>query len=266
MSSSRTDGHLGDDLSALLDGELSAEQEAAARTHLAGCASCRDELAAVEDARQMLRSLPFIDPPAGFLDGFIGRRHRRRRVAVAAAGFASVATMITLVAAGPMEDVPDLAPHPEALAAAHLEPDTDQPMDPGDVDDDIPVVTRLDRFERTDMFDDGEMTHVVLSAPGAELSVFEGYGELQWDTPPGGGDRMVVEVGDGSADAWMVDVEGADASVLVVEAGDLVYALVSDLPMETLVEAAADLPEAGDPALLDRARTVVVRMSATFRP
>jgi hypothetical protein len=260
------DGHLGDDLSALLDGELSAEQEAAARAHLDGCASCRDELAAVEDARQMLRALPFVDPPAGFLDGFIGRRHRRRRVAVAAAGFASVATLLTIVAAGPMDDVPDLAPQPEDLAAAHLEPGANQPMDNDDMDDDIPVVTRLARFERTDMFDDGDMTHVVLSAPGAELSVFEGYGELEWDTPPGGGHRMEVEVGDGSAEAWMCDVEGTDASVLVVEAGDLVYALVSDLPMETLVEAAADLPEAGDPALVERARTVVVRMSASFRP
>jgi anti-sigma factor RsiW len=56
--------HLDDALSALADGELSADEEARARAHLAECEGCRLELAAVERVRSMVRSLPVLDRPA----------------------------------------------------------------------------------------------------------------------------------------------------------------------------------------------------------
>jgi anti-sigma factor RsiW len=59
-------GHVGDVLSALLDGELQGAEAEAARAHLAGCATCAAESIAVTQARSWLRSLPPVEPPAQF--------------------------------------------------------------------------------------------------------------------------------------------------------------------------------------------------------
>ena len=53
--------HLGDLVSALLDGELDRAQAASARAHLEGCAQCRAELSAVGAARSWVRALPPVD-------------------------------------------------------------------------------------------------------------------------------------------------------------------------------------------------------------
>jgi anti-sigma factor RsiW len=76
-------GHLGDALSALLDGELEPATEEAARAHLAGCPACGAEQAAVAQARRWVRSLPPVEPPARFYGRMLGDRpagtaHRRR--------------------------------------------------------------------------------------------------------------------------------------------------------------------------------------------
>jgi anti-sigma factor RsiW len=60
--------HLGDELSGLLDGELSADEAAAAHAHLAGCALCTAELAAFDRTRSLVRALPSVDPPSGRVD------------------------------------------------------------------------------------------------------------------------------------------------------------------------------------------------------
>lgn len=60
--------HLGDTLSALLDGELSPPEQETARAHLSSCAACTDELAAVGQARSWVRGLPQVDPPFGFYE------------------------------------------------------------------------------------------------------------------------------------------------------------------------------------------------------
>lgn len=78
--------HLGDLLSALADGELGGAEEAVAREHLATCERCRAELAAVEQVRALVRSLPPVAPPV-----------RRARVPWAAA-VAAVAAAWALVA------------------------------------------------------------------------------------------------------------------------------------------------------------------------
>ena len=88
------DGHLGDALSGLLDGELTEDEVAAARTHLADCPPCRDELEATRATRTALRLLPAVEPPGGWLDGMTNvvdlasRRRRRWPVASAVASTA----------------------------------------------------------------------------------------------------------------------------------------------------------------------------------
>ena len=61
--------HLADALSALVDGELAAADATAARAHLGTCAACRAELAATEQARRLVRALPFVDPPVPLVAG-----------------------------------------------------------------------------------------------------------------------------------------------------------------------------------------------------
>ena len=97
--------HLGDVLSALLDGELARGQEEAARAHLARCPECAEELVAVRDARTWVRSLPPVDPPFGFYErmlrhatGSFGeyqtRSGLRRRAGLAALGAAAAAVTV----------------------------------------------------------------------------------------------------------------------------------------------------------------------------
>ena len=102
--------HLGDALSALLDGELSPAQQETARAHLATCPECTDELAAVGQARSWVRGLPQVDPPFGFYErilldrplpgaaAFGARSSLRRRAGVAAFGAAAAA--VTLLGVG----------------------------------------------------------------------------------------------------------------------------------------------------------------------
>ncbi len=63
--------HLGDALSALLDGELSDADTAEARAHLAACPTCEAELGAIGQARTWLRGLPPVEPPADFFERLI---------------------------------------------------------------------------------------------------------------------------------------------------------------------------------------------------
>ena len=93
-------GHAADALSALLDGELSAEAETSVREHLARCIDCTAELEQVQVARASVRALPMVDPPFGFYERLLGTRRRRRWAAASmvAAAAASVAFVGTLPA------------------------------------------------------------------------------------------------------------------------------------------------------------------------
>lgn len=98
--------HLGDALSALLDGELSMAQQETARAHLARCPECTEELSAVGQARSWVRGLPQVDPPFGFYERILGDRPLpgitpfgarpglRRRAGVAAFGAAAAAVTV----------------------------------------------------------------------------------------------------------------------------------------------------------------------------
>lgn len=109
--------HLGDALSALLDGELSLAQQETASAHLASCEACAEELRAVGQARSWIRGLPQVDPPFGFYERVLldrpavrmapagggpsgvrpfGARPTtlRRRVGLAAAGAAAAAVTV----------------------------------------------------------------------------------------------------------------------------------------------------------------------------
>jgi anti-sigma factor RsiW len=96
-----TQGHLGDVLSALLDGELADAALVAAETHLEGCAECTHELRLASEARELIRGLPPVEPPATFYPALLAGR--RRRLAVAALASAAVAGLTFVGLRAPQE-------------------------------------------------------------------------------------------------------------------------------------------------------------------
>lgn len=116
--------HLGDLLSALLDGELPRSAEEAARAHLAACPSCRSEMEDVRAAQTWLRALPVAEPPFGFLERLVleppadlGRRQPPRWVSVAAVA-ASAAAAVGLLGLAPPRQAP-VSPSVDRLVEAH---------------------------------------------------------------------------------------------------------------------------------------------------
>ena len=121
------DGHLGDLMSALLDGELPRPREEAARAHLAACAACADELVAVKQARSWVRNLPPVAAPFGFYERillhgpgrqapFAVRPSLRRRAGMAALGAAAAA--VTVLGVGSPSPRP-VSPAVPRLVEAH---------------------------------------------------------------------------------------------------------------------------------------------------
>jgi len=120
--------HLGDALSALLDGELTPSQEAAARAHVAGCPACAHELLAVTQARSWVRALPPVEPPFGLFErmllerpqpvpgAFGARRSVRRRAGLAAVGAAAAA--VTVLGLGSPSQ-PPVSPAVPRMVEAH---------------------------------------------------------------------------------------------------------------------------------------------------
>jgi anti-sigma factor RsiW len=124
-------GHLGDTLSALLDGELYPPQADAARAHLNRCPDCTAELSAVGQARSWVRGLPAVDPPFGFYERILLDRaplavavaagapvaggNLRRRAGLVAVGVAAAA--VTVLGVGSPQQSPTVPSVPHFVAA-----------------------------------------------------------------------------------------------------------------------------------------------------
>jgi anti-sigma factor RsiW len=116
--------HLGDLLSALLDGELSRSAEAAAQAHLATCQTCRAELEDVRLAQSWVRRLPSAEPPLGYLERLAveppeeSRRRLAPRWVNVAALAASAAAAVGLLGLAPPRDAP-VSPRFDRMVEAH---------------------------------------------------------------------------------------------------------------------------------------------------
>ncbi len=98
-----TGPHLGEGLSAYLDGELLPAEQASVVAHLEACAACRDELLEIDAARTALRSLPVHDPPLLLGTGrppAAGGARRRRVASRPAAWVAATAAAVVLAVGG----------------------------------------------------------------------------------------------------------------------------------------------------------------------
>lgn len=86
--------HLGDSLSAFLDGELDTGARSDAESHLASCPLCRSELEAVSESSRLLKSLPVAEPPAHLVAPSNVRRLRPRRGRILVGAAAAAALIV----------------------------------------------------------------------------------------------------------------------------------------------------------------------------
>lgn len=220
-----------DRLSAWLDGELSATERADVDDELARSASLRaerDELAAV---RGLVRSLPLVEPPFGFLER-LGRpvngssratAHATRRRAAGVVVVAAAAWLLIL-GFGAGVDVLRVVPPLDALADRHATAYaagggfTEMPMDEakalGPAMADMALVAA---------WHDTEFVQLVYADAVGTISVFRRLGSLDSARMPA--DATAVEVG--GMPAWSTEMH--ELEVVVVDAGDAVYTVVGDM-------------------------------------
>lgn len=99
--------HLGEAVSAYLDGELTALERFRAESHLGGCDVCRDALTDMMMVRARLRALPMLELPPELARREIAREpmYRRPPLLVGAAAAAAVAMVMAFAALGAHEQV-----------------------------------------------------------------------------------------------------------------------------------------------------------------
>ena len=117
------DGHLGDRLSAYLDGELVTLEHRRVTRHLVDCPDCRVELQELDRARIAVRSLPGVDTTTtGELPATPATGHRRRYVAAGIGVAAAAAALVVGMAVGngdePAFSLDDLGTRHVARASA----------------------------------------------------------------------------------------------------------------------------------------------------
>lgn len=109
--------HLGEQLSAYLDGQLATVEMPVVAAHLDTCTECRRELGELDKSRTAIRALPGLEPPA-FLDVHrvtrTDRQHRARTAVIVASGVAAVALAFTI---GPFAGQPE----PTAVSISDLQ-------------------------------------------------------------------------------------------------------------------------------------------------
>jgi len=228
-------------LSAYLDGVLDPAETEAVRAHLATCRSCAADLEQLQLVREVVRTLPFVEPPFGFYERTLrlGPRpssttSRRFGFAVIAGIAAMVAVVVILVVVSWRAD--EVRPAASSLAAALASIDG-VPESRGVAMPPDGLPSSLGRYR-------------YLGPAELDGQHFEVYGDGEqeigitwWDAALGGAPRdgapvtaLVVDDGDG----WMV--QHSQAAVAAVERGDRVYAVVGPTG-EDVAALAASLPE-----------------------
>ncbi len=116
------DGHLGDRLSAYLDGELVTLEHRRVTKHLVDCADCRAVLQELDGARIAVRSLPGVETTMTGEIPATPTPKRRRRIVAGGLGAAAAAALLVGLAVGggdePVFVLDDLVTHHIARASA----------------------------------------------------------------------------------------------------------------------------------------------------
>jgi hypothetical protein len=246
-------------LSAYLDGELAEAEAAEVRRLLESSTLAREEYERVREARDLVRELPLLEPPADVAALFAAagrgsplspRTHRRRaRAGARAVVMSAVATAAFWGVAVSSPDITaSVAPALDSAVAAHsVGPDAVNDGEPMGMDDtDMPSevggTMQLVRVERV-----GPSIHALYSDGVREMSVFEEPGRVAWtELPPG--ERIEV---DGSP-GWHGTVDGYD--IVVLERGRRVYTIVAKAPPQEMMDDVGVSMPGDERGFIDRLR------------
>lgn len=252
--------HPDDRLSALLDGELPAAEAARVQAHVIACADCSAELAAVRDARAAVRSLPAVEPPAGFLEALLATgRHDddpheaagvvlfsgTRRLVWANVVAAAVAGLVLLGAMG-ADSSDAVALQLRGAAAQHSSSAATMAVGLGSTGGAAPDVAGgwsapevLAGYRLVGAAVGGDGVHLLYRKGPYGLSVFEQRGRLDRDELPPGGIHHDVA----GTDAW-----SWRGRILVLQRGGMVVTVVGDESPEALAAVAEALPGGPEPS------------------
>ncbi|MCU1378107.1 MAG: Transrane transcriptional regulator (Anti-sigma factor RsiW) [Acidimicrobiales bacterium] len=270
-----------DTLSALLDGQLDVAELEAVQAHVVACAECTAELDAVREARAAVRSLPAVEPPAGFFEGLLAQGLpedeelatparvlplRTRKVAMGHVAAAVAAGLLLVVAFGGNQ-AQVVAPEVSRNVELHAATISAESLGGSNPIVGAPRVTpatlphtgisrpymapnELAGYQLVDAFRAPKGVQLLYEKGPYGLSVFEQEGTLDFAALPDHGTRLTI---DGSG-AWRWDAGMSEGRVLVIERGALVVTLVGDESGAAVLAAAEALPGSSDVALETRLR------------
>jgi anti-sigma factor RsiW len=245
--------HLGAIISALLDGELSPAEAAEADAHLLACPSCRAELRATRQARDLLRQLPTMEWTPAF---FVRRSHRP---AFALAAVAAVALVGVVAWPASRSTAPPLARVVQAGTLSALTAGSVATVPPAAVGAPFRAPDALPGgYRRVGMYrQDGDL-HALYRSGGSSLVVFEQPAHLDRKAMPPGGELVSLGSWMGVAYAW----PGGHA--VTWQRDGTVYTVVGDGPTDDVITAAGSLPAPRPLSLRQRVRRACRGMVEAF--
>lgn len=248
--------HLGDELSALLDGELAPEEHEGVEAHLAGCEICRSELEATRAVRDRVRSAGPVDPPFGFYERLTSKRRRWPAAATAAAAIAVASACVVIVGfviqPGPATRTPPV----DALRAVASEPsNASGGLSLHRVERSTLLPTQLAGLPRQSTFkafvEGGDAIVGVFGvSPDRTLVAYVVRGNVDW-TQLHGGIRSPVEGLPGNP--WR-SIDANAMPAIVVQAGENTVLVTGTVPQDTLAQAAKEIGDPAETSAVDRIR------------
>lgn len=225
-------------LSAYLDDQLEPAERRDVEELLAREADAAGELRELEQVRRVLRVMPLVDPPLGFLEGVVGRfRTRRYRLYAGVGVLATAAAWIAVVSLTPGFESGRVAPDVDELAGQHasavadpMSADADvagySPSRSDAVDEPLPAPPTMGGSELMAVYEDRaeDVVQLVYGDMGRHtvaFSLFAQVGSVDWEEMPTDGEMMSLA----GEKAW----HGArgPSEVMVVGDGDVVYTIVA---------------------------------------
>jgi hypothetical protein len=254
--------HLGDELSALLDGELTPDEQARVDAHLAGCGECRTELEATRAVRERLRGAPAVDPPFGFYQRVLRRRRRWPAVASAVAVAAACVVLVGF-AANPANDTrtppvdalralaADGQAGPRGLTLHRAEPAPGLP-------DELVGLPRESSFRA--FVEDADATISVFgTSPDHRLVVYSVPGDVEWSSLQGGIRTPVAGL---AGRPWQSI--GVSLPAIVAHVGDSTVLVTGNVRRDVLEEAAREVGNPSRTSAIDRLRDAAGSLVEAF--
>jgi anti-sigma factor RsiW len=270
--------HLGNDVAAFVDGQLSPEAMEAAASHLEGCVDCRLAVHQQQQLKDRMRGVTAPEPPPRLLEslstlpqappGTSSWLTRLLQSSVLGAGLVVLGASMAVVAVAYVIGSPDdavadeVTPSFDRYAAEYVDmgrPAGSMTIDAMDELDEYgwPCHARLGaNLERVAgrWQSRGSTVALVYAGEGSTLNLFEQTGVLSRDAVQGFEQRRFAD--------HRVWVREGHPRVVTWDADGVIYTIVTDLDDATLAGAIADLPRPeSDPDMMQQVGDGLSRMT-----